>query len=213
MGKLNKRLLTAAFALFALSLNQNAAAVPVSAWGIDNPVGFNNGSWSFGEIFTVGNNNVTVTGLGAFDNNLDGFVTQGGIEVGIFRESDDALLVSTFVMSGDSLSGNYRFADIASLMLLANTQYRVVAVSQGDLYNVTMGTPDNVDSRISWDSYGYCNTSTLTSCDVSTGTERTWLASFLLDDGGNNSNVPTPGTLALLGLGLAGLGFSRKKKA
>jgi hypothetical protein len=151
---------------------------------------------------------ITVTSLGAFDANLDGFTSSGGIPVGIFRESDSALIASTSVTSGDPLIGNYRFGSIAPLTLLANTDYRVVAVNLDDFYNANSGTPDNVDPRITWNSYAYCLTTTLTSCDNLVGTERTWMANFDI------APVPIPAAVWLFGSGLLGLvGIARRKKA
>jgi hypothetical protein len=125
--------------VFALSLGRDATAAPVSAWALTDTDDFRNDSWSFGDIFTVGGANIEVTGLGAYDAGLDGYVTSDGIPVGIFRESDDALLFSTMVTSADSLIGHYRFASITPLTLLANTSYRVVAVNRDDLYNIAFG--------------------------------------------------------------------------
>jgi hypothetical protein len=202
----------ALLALGTLFVHHSASALPVTAWERDSWSGFRNNSWSLGEIFTVGDSNITVSSLGAFDDGLDGFITPTGIEVGIFRESDNALLANTFVDSGDTPIGYYRFADIVALDLLANTQYRVVAVNQDDRYHINTTPPENIDSRISWDGYAYCLSTTLTSCNDLTGTVRPPLmANFLLDD--STSAVPVPSTLLLFGLGLAGLGWSRREKS
>src|SRR5579872_1418415 len=110
-----------------------------TAFSLSSPSGFRNNNWSFGEIFTVGPQNITVTALGAYDAGGDGFVTDGGIPVGIFRESDNALLASTNVVSGDPLSDNFRYAAISPLVLLSGTSYRVVADNENDLYNINSG--------------------------------------------------------------------------
>jgi hypothetical protein len=192
----------------AVAGGQRAYAGP--AWSLDTPQNFRNGSWSFGEIFTVGGSSISVTAIGAFDANLDGFVTQSGIPVGIFRESDGALLASTTVLSSDPLTGHYRYDAISPLTLLANTDYRVVAVNEGDLYNINSPTPNSVDPLITWDGYGYCNTTALTSCDTFTGNNIAWMANFIID--GSSVSVPEPGTFALFGAALAGLGFARRRK-
>ncbi len=58
---------------------------------VHDPNPYRNGSWSFGEIFTVGPQDIVVTSLGAFDAGGDGFITPGGNTARIFRESDGAL--------------------------------------------------------------------------------------------------------------------------
>lgn len=197
--------------LLALAAPVVASAQSI-AWEIDNPSPFRNGSWSFGDIFTVGSQNLTVTGLGAFDANLDGFTTQGGIQVGIYDELTSALLVSTNVLSSDPLINNYRFSSITPLSLISGSQYRVVALNGSDLYNITTGTPNSVNSSITWDRYGYCSSATLQKCDQHTGTERTWMANLQFSSVDNAVPEPATWAMMLLGFGFVGGAMRARRK-
>ena len=92
------------------------------------------------------------------------------------------------------------------ILLVPNVQYRAVAVTLSDLYNIELGTPSAVDPRISWDRYGYCSATVLTSCDSFIGSERTWMANFEIDV------VPEPGTGLLLMTGMLGLALRHKPR-
>lgn len=95
---------------------------------------------------------------------MNGFFTQGGIPVGIFRESDDELLASTFVLSEDPLIDAFRYHALEDpLVLLSGVDYRVVAVNRDDLYNIRQGFITN--PLITRTGYGYCRTRFLISCD------------------------------------------------
>jgi hypothetical protein len=91
--------LRAALILVLMLMARMSDATPVFV--IPDPEPFINNSYAFGEIFTVGSSDLLVTSLGAFDWNMDGFFTVGGIPVGIFRESDDELRAMTRVQSED----------------------------------------------------------------------------------------------------------------
>ncbi|PHS07375.1 MAG: PEP-CTERM sorting domain-containing protein [Blastopirellula sp.] len=179
-------------------------------FSLNNPDLSRNNTWSFGEIFTVGGQDLTVNSLGAFDANGDGFVTSGGIPVGIYLESDQSLLVSTNVMSSDPLIGNFRFGDISPLTLLSGEQYRVVAVNRDDLYNKTVNAYD-VSSLVSYDGYGYGQFANLTFSNVFTGgtnTHGVWMAN--LD--ASPSTVPEPTSLAIFGIGALCMGASAARR-
>lgn len=199
------------FPILALALALSATpATAATAWEVTTVDPFRNDSWSFGEIFTVGPNDIAVNALGALDVGLDGFNTTGGIQVGLFDELTSTLLASSNVLSTDPLTGNYRFASIAPVGLSAGAQYRVVAVNGADLYNIATGTPNNVNAAIDWDGYGYCSSSTLQSCNFQSGSERTWMANFAFEVGSAGA-VPEPATWAMLLLGFFGLGGLLRK--
>jgi hypothetical protein len=170
-----------------------------------------NGSWSFGQIFTVGSSDLFVSGLGAFDDAGNGFVTSGGIGVNLYHESDDSLLASTFAQSSDNLVNSFRVSSIGEVVLTAGETYRVAAASGSDWYLQYTDLVPSTD--ISSYSYGYCASSVTISCDTYTGSDRAWMANFeySLTSSGIGS-VEEPTILALMGLGLAGIGFASRRK-
>lgn len=165
-----------------------------------------NGSWSFGTVFTVGANDMNVTSLGAYDNLGDGFVS-GSIQVAIIDELLGTTIVAANVQSTDTLLGLYRYSSV-NATLLAGNQYRMIAVSDQDLYIQGNGNW-NYTSDVVFNSWGYCATTAVTQCDSHQEGDY-GMGNFQY---GGSSSVPEPGLLALLGLGLglAGIGFARKK--
>jgi hypothetical protein len=146
------------------------------AFAIPAPSNFRNSSWSFGQIFTVGARPLTVFSLGAYDANGDGFVSSSPLPVGIYRESDGALLVSATVSSADTLVNGFRYKSIAPLTLLAGVTYRVVGVNLDDLYNISGSFTVRPD--LTSTSYGYANSTTLVNSNSFTGTGILWFANF-----------------------------------
>jgi hypothetical protein len=101
---------------------------------------FRNGnSWVFGQVFTVGAQNLSVSALGAYDAGANGFTTVGGVPVGLYDYASGALLTSTQVTNTSTLQGTFRFTNIAPVTLLSGHQYEVVSVNLLDLYNKAQG--------------------------------------------------------------------------
>ncbi|MCP3661570.1 MAG: PEP-CTERM sorting domain-containing protein [Gammaproteobacteria bacterium] len=189
------------FGLFlALFSTHSFSSLMIDILGED---AFRNDQWSFNEIFQV-DNDIVVTGLAAFDAGQDGFVSSGGIEVSIFDYNTSSLLATTFVQSSDVLVDEYRIADIDDLLLAAGTQYVLAAANRADLYNLTVGSYSPDFSSIGT---GECISSTAVICStyqpiIGRMANLEYAAA-----------VPAPAPLALLGLGLAAIGYTRRRKA
>jgi hypothetical protein len=174
------------------------------------PTTTRNNSYAFGQVFTPVQD-FTVTALGAFDDQGDGFQTSGGIPVGIFRQSDHALLASTTVTDSGTLSSDdFRFANISPIALQAGIQYQVQAVNESDVYLLAgifgFGTYDN-SSLFTDQGYQYSADTTLDPNNtlVVSSSGHLWMANFLI-------SVPEPSTVVLAGLGLVSVGLVALRK-
>ncbi len=180
-------------------LSSNVHADPV--FGLPTPSGFTNNSYAWGELFTVGSEDIRVFELGAFDDGLDGFGAD--VAVGIYRQSDGFLLSSTTVSSTDNLVGNFRYADVADFILSANTQYQVVAVSGNENYN-TNGAK-TVSSLVTRQGSRLTVSTTLV-FPTTVGGDTLRMANF------NANVVPEPGTFGVGLIGLAAVVLRRRKR-
>ncbi len=203
--------LTLAFSLI-LTLGGFSAFADTAAWEFTTPgTAFTNDSWTFGIDFTVGSSNVTVDALGYYDDSGNGF--NDNHQVGMY-DSLGNLLASTTVTSASTLDGHFRYASITPIVLLAGDTYRMVGVSQSDLY-----TWDNpgfaADPLITYNGDTYDHGTTLFDPtgqfhnDVSDGF---FGPDFLIS--GTQSPVPEPSTVPLLAvaLGIALMVLRRKKQ-
>jgi hypothetical protein len=101
------------------------------------------------------------------------------------------------------------FVDFSNSATWANGTFNGLVISNIDTFLTDFVVSTNmvnwVDSK-----FTYSNDSLMFNWNKLSVTNNT---TFRLDfNVGNNSQVPEPTTLALIGLGLAGIGFSRKKK-
>jgi hypothetical protein len=177
------------------------------AWEFDQVGGnFTDASFAFGNKFTVGNSNVIVSSLGYYDDFGNGFIDSH--EVGIYELVGNTLLTSTTVDNSSALVGHFRYTSVKRpLLLLAGTQYEVVGVSHGDNYaynNVNF----TVNPLIAYNGGYYSIGSSLTLAHNSNSvTDGYWGPNMMLD-----AAAPEPGTISLIGIGLAGLAFSARRR-
>jgi hypothetical protein len=120
-------------ALVSLAFSPAVLADDLS-WTLTPPGEANGNSGLHGTEFTP-TSNITVTGLGYYDDILVG---NNGLDVshavGIYRVSDQQLLASATVPSGTSApkTNHFRFVSINPLTLQAGTAYVVAAICTGD---------------------------------------------------------------------------------
>jgi len=192
--------LSLALLIFVLPFGASATpALSIADFGSGIP----DGPWTLGWQFNV-NSTITVSDLGAFDDELDDFTVAH--DVGLWT-AGGTLLASTKVNVGDPLVGNFRYHSIAPLVL--GPGHYVVGANKfgqgGDTYTLgvrTLVTPPETTFLAS----AFAGGGAL-QFPGSTGIDNSYF-------GGNflfSNTVPEPTTILLLGLGLAGLGFAKRR--
>ena len=179
------------------------AAISLTGGAVQNPPSGVTDGWRF----TLASD-VTVTDLGYYDHNADGLAQSH--DVGIFTDMG-ALLFSATVTPADLLDGLFRYTSIAPQTLMAGT-YRIGGFRADGTDPVVSNATGFVTAADVSHLGGYFNLSgALAFPNTAVG------GAFEPSIFGPNfkfetASVPAPATLALMGLGLACIGYRRKRK-
>ncbi len=201
----------ASLLLLALVMVPAAAFASSEAWDFTAPSeAFTNGSWSFGNVFTVGSSNQTVSALGYYDQGNPNTFTSSH-EVGIFNTSGTLIAFTTVTSSNCTQVGFFCYTSITPVSLQAGQNYLIEGVSHSDVYtwndigfNVNPGITYDGNNWVASNSFVYNGFGLIN--DVSDGY---WGPDFLL---GGGTGVPEPASMFLLGSGLLGVASTLRKR-
>lgn len=189
----------------ALTLSMIPAAKAGLAIDFTGPTrDFNNDKWSQGFEFDV-DTPFLVQSLGFYDDKKNNLTESH--DVGIWDVSGN-LLVSGRVDPGDWLNSWFRWTNVTPTLLAVGSGYRIAAVTSSENYTWDP-TGFTTDPAITFVTGRYTLSSTLV--------YPASISNFTGLFGPNFSNllvppIPEPASLALLGIGLAGLGFVRRRR-
>lgn len=221
---MNHKKLTVSALITVVAIGAAAVAQATPLWEFTSAGNsYSNGSWDFATPFSV-TSDLTATGLGYYADPNNGFVDAN--EVALYQCADvncsttGTLIASATVTNIYPLLGHFRYVTISPVSLQAGVSYEVAGVSHGDNYtwndpgfatdpNITLIATNGQVGR--WQSGTTADFLNFGQSDLGTQ-DGYWGPNIFVGAPTFTGNVPEPPMLALLGIGLVGMGFARRKR-
>jgi hypothetical protein len=191
----------------SVPLAAGAAAVNLTSGGAT----YSGASYTLGFKFTV-NSATSITSLGVYDHNQDGLAARA--QIGLWDTAGNLLTSATIGQGGGVLDGMFRYVDITAYALSTGTEYVIGAYTTelATSLNTGQGGTGSIDPLVNviHDRYSNFTNSFSFASQTDSRASGAWLgANFRF---GNVNQVPVPGSLALVGVGLFALLASARRK-
>jgi hypothetical protein len=193
-------------AYFSSSASATVILSPVGGFDTINPSGTYVYGWEFDVI-----SDITVDQLAFYDAGQDGLAESH--EIGIWDPLGSLLVSATIGAGGGApLDGLFRLVDVVDTFLSMGSGY-IIGATNVDVDRMRVDTVSLVvGPEIEWVTSRFTDSGGVLVRPTNTGGRDAYFGpSFTITE--NSGNVPVPGTVALIGLGLVGLGCWRRKRA